>query len=155
MLGRIALFELRYQLRRPIALISFIVFAALAVGLQSVIALAGGALFVNAPSVIAQQLGIFSIVAMFLSLAVLADVALRDAATRMDPIMRSMPVRAGWYFGARFAGAYAVACLGFLGVVLGNSLAAVMPWIPASAVGPFRPAAYIVALAVIALPIFW
>jgi ABC-2 type transport system permease protein len=75
MLGRIALFELRYQLRRPIALISFIVFAALAVGLQSVIALAGGALFVNAPSVIAQQLGIFSIVAMFLSLAVLADVA--------------------------------------------------------------------------------
>ena len=152
MLGRIALFELRYQLRRPIALISFIVFAALAVGLQSVIALAGGALFVNAPSVIAQQLGIFSIVAMFLSLAVLADVALRDAATRMDPIMRSMPVRAGWYFGARFVGAYAVACLGFLGVVLGNSLAAVMPWIPASAVGPFRPAAYIVALAVIALP---
>ena len=154
MLGRIALFELRYQLRRPIALISFIVFAALAVGLQSVIALAGGALFVNAPSVIAQQLGIFSIVAMFLSLAVLADVALRDAATRMDPIMRSMPVRAGWYFGARFVGAYAVACLGFLGVVLGNSLAAVMPWIPASAVGPFRPAAYIVALAVIALPNF-
>src|SRR5215211_5192393 len=88
MLGRIALFELRYQLRRPIALVSFIVFAALAVGLQSVIALAGGALFVNAPSVIAQQVGIFSIVAMFLSLAVLADVALRDAATRMDPIMR-------------------------------------------------------------------
>jgi hypothetical protein len=47
MLGRIALFELRYQLRRPIALISFIVFAALALGLQSVVALAGGALFIN------------------------------------------------------------------------------------------------------------
>ena len=93
------------------------------------IAVAGGALFINSPSVIAQQFAIFSIVAMFLSLAVLADVALRDAATRMDPIMRSMPVRAGWYFGARFAGAYAVACLGYLGVVFGTVLAPLMPWI--------------------------
>jgi len=36
MLARIALFELRYQLRRPIALISFLVFAAIAFGLAAI-----------------------------------------------------------------------------------------------------------------------
>ena len=152
MVGRIALFELRYQLRRPIALISFVVLAALALGLQTTIALTGGSVFINSPGVVALQFGIFSIVAMFLALAVIADVALRDIETRMDPIMRSMPVHAGSYFGARFAGAYVIACLGYLGVALGNALASIMPWIPATAVGPFRPAAYLIALAVMAIP---
>src|SRR5258705_6639184 len=98
MLGRIALFELRYQLRRPIALISFLVFAALACGLQAATVIRAGTIIANAPKVIAISFGLFSILAMFLSLATLADVALRDAETRMDAIMRTQPVRSGPYF---------------------------------------------------------
>jgi ABC-2 type transport system permease protein len=89
---------------------------------------------------------------MFLSLATLADVALRDSETRMDEIMRTQPVRTASYFAARFAGAYAIACLAFLGAALGIALASRMPWVPAGAVGPFRLEAYALAVAVIALP---
>src|SRR5205807_2054844 len=94
----------------------------------------------------------FSVLGMFLSLATLADVALRDAETRMDEIMRTQPVRTAPYFAARFAGAYAIACLAFLGAALGLALGSYMPWVPAGSVGPFRPEAYALAVAAIALP---
>ena len=150
MLGRIALFELRYQLRRPIALISFLVFAALAFGLESIATFGGG--IANAPRVIAVFLGLFSILAMFLSIAVLADVALRDIETRMDAIMRTQPVHSATYFGGRFAGAYAVACLAFLGTAIGIGVAVHMPWVPADSVGPFRLTPYALAMLMFALP---
>jgi hypothetical protein len=153
MLARIALFELRYQLRRPIALVSFLVFAAIAFGLVSMYGVIPGiAVPVNGPTVIAISFSSLSILAMFLSLAGPADVALRDGETRMDAILRAQPIRTSVHFGARFAGAYAVACLAFLGAVLGHALAAIMPWMLPNAVGPFRPETYAIATMVIALP---
>jgi ABC-2 type transport system permease protein len=151
MVGRIALFELRYQLRRPIALISFVVFAALGFSLVTVVAVYSGAV-INAPVAIAIIFALFSVLGMFLSIATLADVALRDAETRMDEIVRTKPVRTAPYFAARFAGAYAVACLAFLGAALGLALANHMPWVPAGSVGSFRPEAYALAIAAISLP---
>src|SRR5262245_11476346 len=151
MFARIALFELRYQVRRPIALISFLVFAALAFGLAA----ASGvdpSVPVNAPGRVAIAFCLLSIVAMFLSLATPADVALRDGKTRMDAILRAQPVRTSVHFGARFAGAYAVAGLAFLGAALGYAIGAAMPWIPEGAAGPFRLDVYALAVLVIALP---
>src|SRR5258707_7812030 len=101
MLGRIALFEFRYQLRRPIALISFLVFAALAFGLETTTVFNPTSIHANAPRAVASVFVMFSILAMFLSLATLADVALRDAETHMDAIMRTQPVHGGVYFGGR------------------------------------------------------
>ena len=152
MLGRIALFELRYQLRRPIAWISFVLFAALAFGLVTPGVFSSRQVPVNAPIAITLTIGLFSILGMFLSLATLADVALRDIETRMDAIVRSKPVSSALYFSARFVGAYTVACLAFIGAVLGNVIACYMPWVHAGAVGPFRIEAYGLALAEFALP---
>ena len=80
MLPNIAWFELRYQLRRPIALVSFLVFALLGFGLGSAIAM-NSTFFNNAPLIVAGSLCNLSIVAMFLSITTLGDVALRDAET--------------------------------------------------------------------------
>ena len=153
MLARIALFELRYQLRRPIALISFLVFAAIAFGLAAMFGVnPKDSIPVNSPGWIAVAFALLSILAMFLSLAGPADVALRDAETGMDAILRTQPIRTSVHFGARFAGAYAAICLAFLGTVAGHTLGVLMPWISPEAVGPFRPDAYAITLMVIILP---
>ena len=55
--------------------------------------------------------GLFTIYGMFLSLATLADVALRDRASRMDEIMRTQPIWTPSYLGAKFAGPYVGASL--------------------------------------------
>src|SRR5215475_11961138 len=152
MLGRVVLFELRYQLRRPMALISFLTFATLAFAQVTNGISSGGGASLNAPLLTALNFSTFSVLGMFLSIATVADVALRDIDTRMDEIMRTQPVPTASYLASRFVGAYAVTCLTFLGVVLGIAAAAHMPWVAAGAVGPFRLESYAIALAVIAVP---
>ncbi len=153
MLARIAQFELRYQLRRPIAWISFAILALLAFGFVTLSGLEQATpVPLNAPGRIAFTVALFAIFAMFLSIATIADVALRDANSRMDAILRAQPVRTSVHYGPRFAGAYAVAALAFLGVVLGYVAGAAMPWVSVGAAGPFRPEAHAVAFTVMALP---
>jgi hypothetical protein len=126
MLPAIAWFELRYQLRRPIALISFAVFALLGFALASANA-TNTTIPINASIVVAISLCNLSIVAMFLSITTLGDIALRDAETRMDAITRTAPIPTPVYLGARLLGAFAVVCMTFLGAALGFALAAYMP----------------------------
>src|SRR5262249_47781398 len=106
MLHDIAWFELRYQLRRPIALISFLVFALLGFALGSATA-TNPVIPINSPLVIAASLCNLSIVAMFLSITTLGDIALRDVETRMDSITLTAPIPITAYLGARFVGAFA------------------------------------------------
>lgn len=150
MLAHIALFELRYQLRRPIAWISFAIFALLAFGLATTMGLHGDPM--NAPGRVALIVCLFGVPAMFLSIATIADVVLRDGNSGIDVILRAMPVRPSVHYGPRFAGAYVVAALTFLGVMVGYAAAAAMPWISAKTAGPFRPDAHAMAFMVIALP---
>lgn len=150
MLAHIALFELRYHLRRPIAWISFAIFALLAFGIATTMGLHGDPM--NAPSRVALIVCLFGVPAMFLSIATVADVVLRDGNSQMDVILRAMPVRPSVHYGPRFAGAYVVAALTFLGVMVGYAAAAAMPWISANTAGPFRPDAHAMAFVVIALP---
>src|SRR5262249_57351590 len=92
MLARIALFELRYQLRRPIALISFLVFAAIAFGLAAIFGVnPKDSIPVNSPGWIVVAFTLLSILAMFLSLAGPPPVALRDAATGLGGPLRTQP----------------------------------------------------------------
>jgi len=76
---------------------------------------------------------------MFLSIATIADVSLRDDQSRMDAILRAQPVSNSVHYGARFAGAFAVACFCFLGVAFGYAAGVSMPWVSAKAAGAFRP----------------
>jgi ABC-2 type transport system permease protein len=151
MLPNIAWFELRYQLRRPIALIAFLVFALLGFALASSIAM-NSTFPNNAPLIVAGSLSNLSIVAMFLSITTLGDIALRDVETRMDAITRTVPIPTAAYLGARLVGAFAVVCMTFVGAVIGFALAAYMPWAPENAAGPFRLSAYLIAYLVIAVP---
>ena len=152
MVGHIALFELRYQLRRLIVLLGFLVAAAVGVLFITVSAKVAGATFVDAPASIARVLALFSLLALLLSLPVFADVALRDVETGMGPLIQTKPVHAALHVGGRFLGACLVACLLFIGLALGLLLGARMWWIAPEVVGPFRAEAYALALAVVALP---
>src|SRR5262245_40209569 len=75
MLGRIALFELRYQLRRPIAWFSILIFTGLTFGLVSLGARSSVAFAANTPFRIAAVISSIGILAMLVSIAKLADVA--------------------------------------------------------------------------------
>jgi ABC-2 type transport system permease protein len=152
MLARIALFELRYQLRRPIALISFAVFALLTFGLVATAGLEPDGIPLNAPGRIAFYFCMFGLFGMFLSIATIADVSLRDDQSRMDAILRAQPVSNSVHYGARFAGAFAVACFCFLGVAFGYAAGVSMPWVSAKAAGAFRPEAYALAFLIMSLP---
>jgi hypothetical protein len=146
MLAHIALFELHYQLRRPITWISFAIFALLAYGLIASMGPHGNP---NSPFMVTLVVGVFSILAMFLSIATIADVVLRDNDNRMDAILLAMPVRTSVHYGPRFAGAYVVAATAFLGVMIGCAAGAAMPWVSA---GAFQLHTYAIAFAVMALP---
>jgi ABC-type transport system involved in multi-copper enzyme maturation permease subunit len=148
MLGNIALFELRYQLRRPIALISFLIFGLITFSITA----SGGNIPVNSPWRIVVTFSFFSIFAMFMSLATLSDVALRDRNSRMDEIIRAQPVRIAPYLGAKFAGAYAVAFMMFLGIALGYAIGGLMPWLSPGSVGPFRFGAYAIGVLLVLAP---
>jgi hypothetical protein len=150
MLAHIALFEFRYQLRGGITWVSFAIFALLAYGLTTLMGIHGNE--VNAPGLLAVTVSLFGFLAMFLSIATIADVALRDSNSRVDAILQAMPVRPSIHYGPRLAGAYVVAAIAFLGVMIGNAAGAAMPWIPAVTAGPFRLDAHAMAFAVMALP---
>src|SRR5262249_12674508 len=102
MLAKIALFEWRYQLRRPLSIVAFLVLAALAYGVVAALA-SNSSIPVHSPWLVTVIFAFFTIFGMFLSLAMLADVALRDQTSRMDEIIRTMPVRNWSYLGAKFA----------------------------------------------------
>src|ERR1051325_8625596 len=107
MLARSALFEFRYQARRPIAWISFSIFGLLTFAvIASIGADATLMIPLNSPTQIASVIATFGILAMFLTIVTFADTALRDGDTRMDAILRVLPVRTAAHFGPRFAGAY-------------------------------------------------
>src|SRR5262245_42397270 len=152
MLARIALFELRYQLRRPITWVSFAIFALLAFGITALSGLEAGTIPLSSPGRIAFVTCVFGVFAMFLSIATIADVALRDANSRMDTILRAMPVRTSVHYGPRFTGAFVVAALSLLGVIVGDMAGAAMPWVSPQAAGPCRPPAHGIAFVVMGLP---
>src|SRR5262249_38408761 len=152
MLGGIALFEFRYQVRRPIAWISFLAFAALGFAEMTVTTFQATTVVANSPVLLTIKFGTFSILALFLSIATVADVALRDAETRMEQIIGTQPVTAMSYLAARFAGAFGVACLTYLGTIIGFIVATKMPWVPPGVVGPFRITSYLLPLVTIGIP---
>jgi ABC-2 type transport system permease protein len=152
MLGRIALFELRYQLRRGITWVSLAIFGLLSFTLITLIGLEPTPIPMNSPGRIAFIYAMFGIFGMFLSIATIADVALRDANSGMDAILRVQPIRTSVHYGPRFAGAYVVAVLAFMGVVLGYAAGAAMPWVADRSAGVFQLQAHAIAVVVMVLP---
>src|SRR3977135_4050783 len=122
MLLRIAVFELRYQLRTPVFWVATIIFLLLAFGAttsDNIRIGSGGNVFKNAPFVLANMLVIFSLFFMFVTTAFVANVIVRDDETGFGPIVYATRITKAQYLFGRFAGAWIAAAMAFLAIPFG------------------------------------
>ena len=149
-------FDLRYQLRQPLLWLSAGLFALMAFGASSSDAVqVGGAVgnvYRNAPIVVAQFLGVFTVVAMFIVTMFIAGAVLRDAELGMSDMLFATPMKKRDYLLGRFLAGW-VACLAiFVLVAIGLMLGPLMPWVDVARVGPFSLTPYFWGMAVFVLP---
>ena len=149
-------FELGTQLRQPLLWVCALLFGALAFGATTTDAVqVGGAIGNvnrNAPLVVAQLLGAFSLMSMFVVTIFIAGTVLRDSEVGISDMLFATPMKKRDYLIGRFA-AGLVACLViFAMIVAGMMLGPLMPWVDTQRVGPFPGAAYLWALGVIVVP---
>jgi aminopeptidase N len=155
MFGKIAAFELRYQLKNPVFWVAAGMFFLLTFGSVTVENVQIGStanVHVNSPFAIIQTHLILSLFFMFVSTAFVASVVVRDDETGFGPILRATRIRKFDYLFGRYLGAFLAAALAFLAVPLAMLLGSVMPWLDPEKVGPFRPGYYAFAYFVVALP---
>jgi aminopeptidase N len=155
MLRHIAAFEWRYQVRSPVFWVGCILFFLLAFGATTVDQIQIGSLgnvHKNAPLAILQITEIMNVFAIFITVAMVAGVVLRDDETHFAPIIRSTSVSKAAYLIGRYVGANAAALVVLATVPLGILVGSFMPWQDSEKIGPFRPGDYLFTLFAIALP---
>ncbi len=149
-------FELRFQLRQPLLWVSGLVFALLAFGASSsdavMIGGAVGNVYRNAPMVIAQFLGVFTVMSMFIVTIFVAGSVLRDTELGISDMIFATPMKKRDYLLGRFL-AGQLACLTiFVLISLGIMLGTVMPWVDVARIGPFSITPYLWGFAVFVIP---
>lgn len=155
MFGKIALFELRYQLRNPVFWAALAIFFLLTFGAtasEDIMIGSGGNVNVNAPVAIVETQLVLTLFFMFVTTAFVANVVVRDDDSGFGPIVRSTQVTKFAYLIGRFAGAAGAALLAFLVVPAAIFLGSLMPWIDPETVGPNRLGWYIEGYLLYALP---
>lgn len=155
MFGKIAAFELRYQLRQPAFWVIFCLFALLGFGLvasENVSLGTGGNVHKNAPFALVQAHAVFNIFFMLATTAIVANVVARDATTGFGPMIQTTRISKGAYLYGRFFGAFAAVALSFLSISLGILLGTLMPWVDPETLGAFRAGDYAYAYLVMGLP---
>jgi len=150
-----ARFEIAYQARRPWTWLYFAVL--LALSLQIVLeAYTGGArdggYAFNSPFVITSITVLTGAMGLLVSAALAGDAGARDVQTRMHPLLYTTPTSRRAYLTGRFLAAFVLNALVLTSVQLALLLSAVMPGLEPDLLGPFRPAAYLGAYFVYALP---
>lgn len=149
-------FELGTQLRQPLLWVCACLFGALAFGATTTDAIqVGGAIGNvnrNAPVVVAQTLGFFSLISMFVITIFIAGSVLRDAEVGISDMLFATPMKKRDYLVGRFA-AGLLACLFIFAIIaIGMMLGPLMPWVDSARVGPFPGGAYLWALSVLVVP---
>jgi ABC-2 type transport system permease protein len=154
-LARIALFELRFQLRSPLFWISTAIFFLLSfasVTVEGVTIGGRGNTHLNSPYALAQTVAIMSVFGVFVLVAFVAGAVVRDDDTGFAPILHTTRVTKRAYVVGRFLGAVLVAYLVVAAVAAGVLVGSWMPWLDADKLGPFRPGDYAWVLLVLTLP---
>ena len=155
MFGKIAGFELRYQLKSPVFWVVATIFFLLTFGAATIDQIrigGGGNIHKNAPYAIAQTHLILSIFYMFVTTAFVANVVVRDDETGFGPILRSTRVKKFDYLYGRFTGAFLAAAISFLAVPLAIFIGSFMPWIDPERLGANDLHAYLFSYFALALP---
>ncbi len=158
MFAKIFGFEFRYQLRQPIFWVALPLFALLAFGSVASSNIQLGStdnIHKNAAFVIAQSCLVFAVIYLFVVVAFVANVIVRDDDTGFGSIIRATPIRKYEYLYGRFAGAFAASALAFLAVPFGLWLGALAPWVDQETLGPVVLGDYVYGYVVLALPILF
>jgi len=154
-LGRIFRFEFAYQLRRPATWLYFAVlfFVAWSIIQANYVPDArDGWLLLNVPLVIASTTVVAGMLWLFIAASVAGDAAARDIESGLHPLSFSAPTPKFQYLAGRFLAAYALNALILLAVPAGMVLGMLWPDVEPEILGPWRPEAFLLAYAVIALP---
>jgi ABC-2 type transport system permease protein len=155
MLTQVARFELRYQLRSPLFVVSAILFFLLpfaATTNDQIQIGAKGNGNVNSPYAILNTLGIMSVLGVFVLAAFVANVVIRDDESGFSPLLRTTRITKRDYLLGRFLGACAVVFLVMTAVPVGMIAGSFMPWLDAEKVGAFALEPYLFGLGVLVLP---
>jgi ABC-2 type transport system permease protein len=155
MLGRIAAFEFRYQVRSPLFLAAAAFFF-LAVFVDMAVAklgtVGGGNVLYNAPHAIIVSHLLMSLLFLFVGAAIVSNVVVRDDQTAFGPLIRSTRITKFDYLFGRFLGAFAVGALVMAAVPLGAWIGSLMPFADQEMLGPNRLSAFAYGYGLFALP---
>ncbi|WP_121114392.1 ABC transporter permease/M1 family aminopeptidase [Croceibacterium ferulae] len=155
MFGKIARFELRYQLTSPVFWVVAVLFFLLtfgAVASETITIGSGGNVWKNSAQAIVQIHLVFSLFFMFVTTAFVANVIVRDDESGFGPMVRSTRVAKFDYLFGRFTGAFLAAAVAFLAIPLAIWIGSWMPWVDPDTLGPNRLSTYAYAYFLLALP---
>lgn len=156
MFGIVLRFELRYQLRRPVTWLFFLVFFLLAffsVASDAVLAVgATGQIKRNAPFILATVMGVLTAIGQVITTAIAGTAVLRDAEMGTQELLFTTRLTKAGYLLGRFAGAFATMLVVYAALPLGLLLGSMMPWIPADKLGPVSVWAIVQPFLVVAVP---
>ncbi|MES2321878.1 MAG: M1 family aminopeptidase [Pseudomonadota bacterium] len=149
-------FDLRYQLRQPLLWLTALALSVMAFMSASNdsfrIGGAIGNVHMNAPVVIANQLSILSIIAMFLVTVFIAGAVLRDKEVGIADMLFATPMRKLEYLFGRFFAGF-LACLAIFALItLAMMLGANMPSIDPARLGAFSLYSYAWSFCVFVVP---
>ena len=149
-------FDLRYHLRQPLLWLSALPLALLAfISASSDTARIGGSIgnaHLNAPVVIVNQMGVLSIMALFLVTFFVAGALLRDSEAGMADLLFATPMRKIDYLLGRFMAGFAACLLVFVLITSAMMIGSRMPGIDPARLGPFPLEAYAWGFFVYAVP---
>lgn len=156
MLGKIAAFEFRYQLRQPAFWVITLLFALISFGLvalsENVKLTAGANVHVNSPYAISLLQAGLNQFYMLAAAAIVANVVVRDYSTGFGALIFSTPITRADYLFGRFIGAFGVLVLTLVLAQCGHLFATTLPYIDAETLGPRRLQDYAWSFLVIGLP---
>jgi len=155
MLRKIAAFEARYQLRSPLFFIGFALFFLLTYGATVVDQIqigSRGNVNINSPFAILQTTAIMNVFGLFVLVAFVANVVIRDDETGFAAIIRATRMTKFDYLVGRFAGAWLVALAVMASVPLAILVGSYMPWLDQEKLGPTLASHYLYALFVYSAP---
>lgn len=154
-LGRIAGFEFAYQVRRPAYWLFFAVlfFVAWSIIQANYVPDArDGWLLLNAPLVIASTTVVAGMLWLFLAASMAGEAASRDISSGLHPLSYSAPVSKFELLGGRLLAAFVLNAGLLLAVPAGMLLGMHWPSVEPEILGPWRPAAFLLAYVSVALP---
>ncbi|MCE3263712.1 MAG: rane protein [Pseudoduganella sp.] len=149
-------FDLRFHLRQPLLWLSALPLVVLAfITASSETARIGGSIgnaHLNAPVVIVNQMGVLSIMALFLVTFFVAGALLRDNEAGMADLLFATPMRKADYLLGRFLAGFTACLLVFALITAAMMIGSRMPGIDPARLGPFSFQPYLWGFLVYAVP---